>query len=163
MRTRGMPCHPTYLTERMMDIIRSLPSDEFSVSELHALMPDCARSSLWPALTKKVAHGCLVRSGRGRFRVVHRTKRHQNLPLGVVVEAVWAVLSTDPQRRFMSRADIVAEAEAYLGRPGVSLMRSVSGPLTYWHRDGFLERIGSRRDYRFRLREGVTERPVLTA
>ena len=158
--TKGVVRIPTGLYERIACVVASFAHEEFTHSEIQRQLPNIHPGSIRAFLAKKARSRWLERTGRGRYRqggVRNRT----TLPMGLIAEAVWLVFSTDPERRFMRLAQVVGEAESVVTRPGVSLYCQVSNVINYWHRSSHLERRGKRGEYEHRLKESVTERPVL--
>ena len=163
MPKRGMTHVPNFATERVLAAVAAIPIEEFSPPDIHALVPDLSSVVVSQVLAFKSQQGALTRIRRGYYRKGGTKIRPQRAPLGLISEAVWATLDTDPKRKFMRLAEITGKVESFIGRPGFSAYNSVSTVLSIWYRDGHLERIGKRGEYGYRLREGIAARPVASA
>jgi hypothetical protein len=136
------------------------PEASFSNAEIRA-QTGLRSNQVSTFLTRKTTAGWLERAEPGRYRrggINIRTK----IPAAIVSEAVWAVLSTDPLRRFWRLTELVGEVEEYIGRTGYSAYDAVRVIISWWHRDGYLERRGVVHEYEHRLKEGVVNRPTTT-
>lgn len=150
----------TATTEQVIAVIASLEHRDFSVIEVIARLPHLDRRSIIATIVAKMRQGWLQRVTKGRYRMSGARIRTR-LPQAIVAEALWATLSTDPERRFKRLGELVEEAETFLDRPGVSLYHSLAPHLTDGHKHGWLERTGRHGHYAYRLAEGVIERPVM--
>ncbi|MCC6934661.1 MAG: hypothetical protein IT406_03190 [Candidatus Yanofskybacteria bacterium] len=153
---------PNAAYERIAAAIQAFPlGTEFSPKDIQTAAPGVPRGSIHMFVSAKHRSRWLERTARGKYRV-GGVRIKTTLPMGIIAEAVWAVLFTERSRRYLRLAEITGEAEEFVGRPGVSLYHGVARTLFTWHRNGHLERTGKRREYRYRVKEGVTERPVCT-
>jgi hypothetical protein len=162
MSRAGGPHTPNAPFERIAAAIRSLPhGTEFGCQDIHPLVSDLRRGTVNCFFSLKRKAGWLDQVTPGKYRiggVLIKT----TLPMGLVAEAVWAVLFTSKDQKPLRMPEVVGEAEAYVNRPGVSLYGTAGSVLRSWHRSGYLERTGNRGEYAYRLKDGITERPVTT-
>jgi hypothetical protein len=154
---------PNFATERVLAAIAAIPTEEFYPVDIYRHVPDLKRETVRTVLKLKTKQGALTRTRSHGYRKGGIRIQAQNLPSGLVAQAVWTVFFTDSERRFMRLAEIVGEAETVIGRPGISIYAATNVILHLWHRSGHLERIGTRREYAYRLRKGITARPVIKA
>ncbi len=160
MPKKGCIRTPDPVTEEVLAVIASIPEClQFKTDDILGRLPLREREQIADVLCSKTRQGSLTRIGRGLYQK-GGTRIKSSLPLGLVAEGVWAVLATDPERKFRRLPEIVGDAETYVGRPQVRLYHHVSSILCRWHRSGHLERTGKQREYAYRIKEGVTERPI---
>jgi len=151
---------PNYATERILAAIATIPTEEFGFADVYRQVSDLRVGTVRAILCFKARQGGLTRVDRGRYRKGGTKLPQQHLPMAIIAEAVWAVLYTNTERKFMRLTEVVGEAETFIGRPGVSIYFGVNGVLSRWFYDGYLERVGKYHEYGYRLKSDTTERPV---
>lgn len=157
MSVKGCVRVPNPVTEDVLRAIAQMgDQEEFGIKEVHARLLHRTQKQITSVLQNKFESGALDRIGRGRYRK-GGTRMKTRIPAGVVTEAVWAVLFTDPDCQPIPSTEIVGEVEVLTGRSVNPT--SVRAVLTCWHRDEHLERFGKKREYAYRLKDGVTQQP----
>lgn len=152
---------PNAITERTLAVLAELEKQEFAVRDVLRREPSISYRQCYSVICHRLLTGALDKVRRGVF-IQGGIRMRTRLPHAQVAEAVWAALWTSREQKPMRLAEIVGEAEAYIGRRGLSVYRTVPGILTCWFRSGHLERTGKRLEYAYRLKSGVKERPVAT-
>ena len=159
---RGVVQVPNFATERIKEAITTFAHRPFSIQEVHEQVPDIPRHTVTSVVGRKEKMGYLERIAHGVYRDTAGICIKTSLPSGLIANALWMVLFTDPGRRFKRLAELVCEVEEYIGRENVSVYHQVSTTLSRWYRGGFLDRTGPHLLYAYRLKEGIVERPVTT-
>lgn len=146
--------------ERVGSVVDGFLHDEFSIRDVARGVPDIPLSALQQILWRKMKQGVLRHVRKGHFRRITRqfTKK---LPNGFIADVVWTVLIADPRRRPMFFEDIVEGVRPLLDRPVANLHARISGVLGLWHHGGVLRRAGIRKQHRYRVPDGITQRPPL--
>lgn len=157
-KTREMSC----LTEKMEEAINILI--HFGHGQITAR--DVASLALLPVgsvasvLSYKADKGLISRVAEGVYEVAPGTKLAIHLPISFVAEKVFSVLLS--VKKPLSRDEIIIETEKLAGRSRLSLTSNVSAILSRWRKDGYLNRTGWNRNYRYALLPGITVRPPLS-
>jgi hypothetical protein len=159
MPAKGCVRVPDPVTEDVLRVIAGMSEREvFGTEHIHAKLPRLKLDQIRAVLREKTRQGALDRVGRGLYRK-GGTRVKTSTPKGLVPEAVWATLLTNSGKS-VGLAEIVGEVEAHICRPGYSAYRTVAAILSRWHRDGHLRCVGKKNNFTYRLKEGITERPL---
>lgn len=160
MPKRGV-CHvPNAATERVLNVIASFTEEEFAPMDVRRLVPDLPWTTVNNILSLRARLGILLRVRHGRYRKGGTRLPLKSIPSAMAAQALWTVLFTDPERRPRLGTEIAADAESLVGRPDYDGCDTFLRILLSWHRSGHVERTGPCGQYRYLLREGVSERPV---
>lgn len=160
MARKGKRQIPNHATEHILAAIASLTTEEFIPGDIVQRVPDINRHTVYRILQLKKKQGALRSVGYARYSRGGISIPLVRISAGVASDAVWTVLFTDPERRFWRCRRVAGEMEGLIGRPEYDGLRSTSAILSSWYRDGFLERKGRRGEYGYRLKPGITERPL---
>ena len=150
----------TQTVQGVIDLFSGEGKSEVSVEDIWR-RTSLKRRKIAEVLSIKTREGCFARVGFGRYRIVEGMRLEKHRPLSFIADKCWTVFHAN-RHRFMRGPEVLAEVETLAGeRSGLSMKSPVYSVLTYWHRSGYLERIGKRGNYAYQLLPGIIFRPPI--
>jgi len=143
--------------QRIRETINAIKEVKFSRKNVRA-RTGCSNTVISSFLANRTKTRHLRRVGYGIYQRTKKPLPNDRLPLSLVSLNVWKVLKS--RHDFLMLRQITSLVSRRLQIDRLLLVSSVAVVLHHWHRNRSLKRRGKTGRYSYKLRTGITERPL---
>lgn len=147
----------TYTDRKVRSIIRFMGEIPFSPKIIRR-KTDFHRNTVQSLIKNFTEKGFLKRLGRGQYIKTSLVLPVGGLPKSFIAQHVWEVLKD--QGRFLTQPEIAVLASHSAEVDRVLINIGVAHVLYCWYRNGSLRRRGTCKYYAYKLKRGITKRPI---
>jgi len=149
----------TYTDQKIREAIEAMGSAPFCPYNI-IQKTGCKDISVRVAVYSHAKRGYLEKIGHGWYRKTNKALPKAKLQKSFVAQNIWEVLMNQPKHLSLPQIVTMIVNKNQVER--LHLGTPVANVLNFWCRSGFLERLGTRGRYSYKLKPNITERPVVS-